>query len=37
VLVEGHIRRAQEATSQVSVRVETTSRAVTAYGGAELL
>lgn len=37
VLVEGHIRRAQEATSQVSVRVETTTRAVTAYGGAELL
>jgi Transposase DDE domain group 1 len=37
VLVEGDIRWAQEATSQVSVRVEITSRAVTAYGGAELL
>jgi hypothetical protein len=37
VVVESHIRLAQEATLQVSVRVGTTSRAVTAYGGAELL
>jgi hypothetical protein len=37
VLVEGDIRWVQEATSQVSVRVEIISRAVTAYSGAELL
>jgi hypothetical protein len=37
VVVEDRIRRAQEATSQMSVRVGITSRAVTAYGGAELL
>jgi Transposase DDE domain group 1 len=37
VVVEDRIRRAQEATSQMSVRVGTTGRAVTAFGGAELL